>query len=136
MCNDLASRWFTEQSVPQWSIPAVPRVIHENACECCASGQALSALHPPYQRTPSPFSPLCSSLRWPSDVFLSIPVNHSVPVTGVDEAVMSANPGRKFGDCLMEVDSGAGWVHAVAWSPSGQLPPREQVSLAALRCSN
>ena len=58
-----------------------------------------------------------------------------MPVTGVDEAVMSANPGRKFGDCLMEVDSGAGWVHAVAWSPSGQLLPREQVSLAALRCS-
>ena len=84
--------------------------------------QALSASRPPYQRPLPPPSPFAVGCVGPSGVLPSnTPVNHSVPATGVDEAVMRANPGRKFGDCLMEVDSGAGWVHAVAWSPSGQL---------------
>ena len=63
-------------------------------------------------------------------------MNHSLLVTGADGAVMSANPGRKFGDCLMEVDSGAGWVHAVAWSPSGQPLQQEQFYVTALGCTD
>lgn len=38
---------------------------------------------------------------------------------GVDSDQTLNGTTSRFGDCLLQIDSLAGWCHAVAWSPSG-----------------